>query len=53
MRIGVSSGGRWWISMSPLAWILAGWIIVPVMLAWYLLLGLAWLIVWVCDAIRA
>ncbi len=40
MRIGMSSGGRWWISMGPLGWLLAGWLILPVMAAWYLLAGL-------------
>jgi uncharacterized membrane protein len=53
MRIGVSSSGRWWISMGPLGWLLAGWVIVPVMAAWYLLIILIWLIVCICRATTA
>lgn len=52
MRIGVSSRGRWWISMGPLGWLVAGWFILPVMAAWYLLLGLGWLAVRFFEALR-
>lgn len=52
MRIGMSSGGRWWISMGPLGWLLTGWIILPLMAAWYTLLLLYWLVVAIVTAIR-
>jgi len=44
MRVGVSSGGRWRISMGPLGWLLAGW---------YLVFGLIWLCVWIGQVIAA
>ena len=44
MRVGVSSSGRWWVSMGPLGWLLYLVVVLPVLAVWYLLLGLAWLI---------
>jgi hypothetical protein len=51
MRIGVSSSGRWWVSMGPLGWLLFGWIILLVMGAWYTLVVLVQLAVLICKAI--
>jgi|HubBroStandDraft_6_1064221.scaffolds.fasta_scaffold00062_73 hypothetical protein len=51
MRAGVSSSGRWWVSMGPLGWLLAIWLVGPLWLAWHLLLGVAWLCVLACRAI--
>ena len=53
MRIGVSSSGRWWISMGPLGWLLTIWVIAPFWLAWHLLVALVWVIVWACQLIAA
>lgn len=53
MRVGVSSAGRWWLSMGPLGWLLYLVIVLPVLAAWYLLLGLAWLIAAGCRAAAA
>ena len=53
MRIGVSSSGRWWVSMGPLGWLLTIWVIAPLWLAWHLLLALILLIIWACRAIAA
>jgi hypothetical protein len=52
MRIGVSSGGRWWVSMGPLGWLLTGWIIIPVMVVWYTLVLLYLLIAAIVAVIR-
>jgi hypothetical protein len=50
MRAGVSSSGRWWVSMGPVGWLiyavcwLAGAIlIIAARLVWALALGVAWL----------
>ena len=48
----MSSGGRWWISMGPLGWLILGWIILPVMAAWYTGWLLFWLTVAIVTAIR-
>lgn len=53
MRIGVSSSGRWHVSMGPLGWLLTIWFVLPVMAAWYLLLLLIWLGVQACRAVSA
>jgi hypothetical protein len=52
MRAGVSSRGRWWVSMGPVGWLLFGWFVAPVILAVYLIIGLVWLIAWGCRKIR-
>jgi len=52
MRIGVSSAGRWWVSMGPVGWL----ILLPVALAWVAVLSLAWLaqgIAWACRAVAS
>jgi hypothetical protein len=45
----MSSGGRWWISMGPLGWLLLGWVVLPVMAAWYLIL----IVVWACQVVAS
>jgi hypothetical protein len=52
MRIGMSSRGCWWVSMGPLGWLLAGWIIIPLLAAWYILVLLYWLTVAIVTVIR-
>lgn len=53
MRVGVSASGRWWVSMGPLGWLIAIWVIGPLWLAWHLLLLLIWLGVQGCRAVSA
>jgi hypothetical protein len=53
MRIGVSSRGTWWITMGPLGWLLTGWLVLPLLACWYLILGLAWLCALACRKIAA
>jgi hypothetical protein len=53
MRIGVSSSGRWRISMGPLGWLLTIWFVLPLLAAWYAAVVLGWLCVLTCRAIAA
>lgn len=39
MRAGVSSAGRWWVSMGPVGWL----VLLPVAAAWAVLVALWWL----------
>jgi hypothetical protein len=51
MRAGVSSSGRWWVSMGPLGWLLTFWLVLPLIAAWYTAVVLGWLGVLVYRAI--
>lgn len=51
MRIGVSSGGRWWVTMGPLGWLLYLVFALPVLAACCLLAAVIWLCVLACRAI--
>jgi hypothetical protein len=51
MRIGVSSSGRSWVSMGPVAWLLFLAFVLPFLAAWYAAVALAWLVVQACKAI--
>jgi hypothetical protein len=53
MRVGVSSTGRWWVSMGPLGWLLYLAVVVPVLAAWWVLTGLARVIAWACRAVAS
>jgi hypothetical protein len=51
MRLGVSSRGRWWVSMGPVGWLLTFWFVVPVLLAVYVIIGLVRVVAWTCRAV--
>lgn len=51
MRLGLSSSGRWWVTMGPLGWLLYLLVVLPVLAALYLLMLLSWLFLRACKAI--
>lgn len=48
MRAGVSSSGRWWVSLGPVGWL----ILLPFALAWGAVLALWWLAQGIVALIR-
>jgi hypothetical protein len=61
VRIGVSSSGRWWVSASPLGWVLTWLLVAPFIALWIVLWlavrlivlavrGIAWVVRRVHDA---
>lgn len=41
MRVGVSSRGKWWVSMGPVGWLIVG----PFILAFYAVIGVVWFLI--------
>jgi len=53
VRIGVSSSGRVWVSMGLTGWLFGFWLVLPLLLAWYLILGVIWLAILAVRAFTA
>jgi uncharacterized membrane protein len=51
VRAGVSSRGRWWVSMGPVGWLLTFWFVVPVLAAVYVIIGVVYVIAWACRTV--